>query len=59
MEEVEGALLVVRAICGTELAGTTGTGGDLEIGGERDDITGREREVSGPRELPFRLDGRN
>lgn len=55
VDEVEGALLIIRAICETELAGT---GGDLElpeIGGGRGDITGGERKpsgIGGPRELP-------
>lgn len=55
VDEVEGALLSVRALCETELAGT---GGDLElpeIGGGRGDITVGERKVSdigGPREPP-------
>lgn len=54
-DEVEGALLVVRALCETELAGTGGDPGLPEIGGGRDDITVGERKVSGTgglRELP-------
>lgn len=55
VEEVEGALLAVRVLCETELAGTSGDPGLPEIGGGRDDITVGERKVSGiggPRELP-------
>lgn len=55
VDDAEGALLVVRALCETELAGTGGDPGLPEIGGERDDITVGERNVSGiggPRELP-------